>query len=86
MPLPKKFRTKNKRNQITNSFQGEKIPSVRLLEKYFVEVSLGAHIGEIGIEIGWDGSPAPERAYLSLFDLFLKVLCNRLQMARGGRE
>ena len=70
----------------TKSFHCKKFPSVPLLKKYFFEISLGVHIGEKRLEIGWDDSPTPERTYLALLDLFFKVLCNRLQLAGGGRE
>lgn len=55
----------------TTSFHGEKLPSVSLLEKYFLEVSFGVYVGKKGLEFGGDGSAAPERTYLTFLDLFL---------------
>ena len=71
---------------MTNSFNGEKFPSVSSLEKYLFEVSFGVHIGKKRVEVGWDGPPAPERTRLSLLDLFLEVFRNRLQLAGARRE
>ena len=70
----------------TRSFHDEKFSSVSFLEKDLFEVSFGVHIGEKRLEVRWDGSPSPERTRLSLLDLFLQVLRNRLQLAGGGRE
>ena len=68
----------------SRSFHDEKFSSVSFLEKDFFEVSFGVHIGKKRVEVGWDGSPSPERTRLSLLDLFLQVFCNRLQLAGGG--